>query len=136
MEGLECGADDYLIKPFFTEELLARIKALLRRTNKKTTDNTISIGDLTLHILHGEAIKGNEKIQLTAKEAALLSLLMHNVGQVITKERIMEKIWGYDSDANISNVDLYIYYLRKKLNIPNIKTIRGIGYSFEEDIDV
>ncbi|WIW70229.1 response regulator transcription factor [Anaerosinus gibii] len=136
VEGLECGADDYLIKPFFTEELLARIKALLRRTNKKTTDNTISIGDLTLHILHGEAIKGNEKIQLTAKEAALLSLLMHNVGQVITKERIMEKIWGYDSDANISNVDLYIYYLRKKLNIPNIKTIRGIGYSFEEDIDV
>lgn len=136
VEGLECGADDYLIKPFFTEELLARIKALLRRTNKKTADNTISIGDLTLHILHGEAIKGNEKIQLTAKEAALLSLLMHNVGQVITKERIMEKIWGYDSDANISNVDLYIYYLRKKLNIPNIKTIRGIGYSFEEDIDV
>lgn len=136
VEGLECGADDYLIKPFFTEELLARIKALLRRTNKKITDNTISIGDLTLHILHGEAIKGNEKIQLTAKEAALLSLLMHNVGQVITKERIMEKIWGYDSDANISNVDLYIYYLRKKLNIPNIKTIRGIGYSFEEDIDV
>ncbi|WP_455577377.1 response regulator transcription factor [Anaerosinus sp.] len=136
VEGLECGADDYLIKPFFTEELLARIKALLRRTNKKTTDNTISIGDLTLHILHGEAIKGNEKIQLTAKEAALLSLLMHNVGQVITKERIMEKIWGYDSDANISNVDLYIYYLRKKLNIPNIRTIRGIGYSFEEDTDV
>lgn len=136
VEGLECGADDYLIKPFFTEELLARIKALLRRTNKKTTDNTISIGDLTLHILHGEAIKGNEKIQLTAKEAALLSLLMHNVGQVITKERIMEKIWGYDSDANISNVDLYIYYLRKKLNIPNIKTIRGIGYSFEENTDV
>ncbi len=136
VEGLECGADDYLIKPFFTEELLARIKALLRRTNKKTTDNTISIGDLTLHILHGEAIKGNEKIQLTAKEAALLSLLMHNVGQVITKERITEKIWGYDSDANISNVDLYIYYLRKKLNIPNIKTIRGIGYSFEEDTDV
>lgn len=136
VEGLECGADDYLIKPFFTEELLARIKALLRRTNKKTTDNTISIGDLTLHILHGEAIKGNEKILLTAKEAALLSLLMHNVGQVITKERIMEKIWGYDSDANISNVDLYIYYLRKKLNIPNIKTIRGIGYSFEEDTDV
>ncbi len=136
VEGLECGADDYLIKPFFTEELLARIKALLRRTNKKTTDNTISIGDLTLHILHGEAIKGNEKILLTAKEAALLSLLMHNVGQVITKERIMEKIWGYDSDANISNVDLYIYYLRKKLNIPNIKTIRGIGYSFEENTDV
>lgn len=136
VDGLECGADDYLIKPFFTEELLARIKVLLRRTTKKPADNTISIGELTLYILHGEAMKGNEKIQLTAKEASLLSLLMHNVGQVITKERIMEKIWGYDSEANISNVDLYIYYLRKKLNIPNIKTIRGIGYSFEEDNNV
>ena len=136
VEGLNAGADDYLIKPFFTEELLARIKVLLRRTDKKASKDTISVGNLTLHILHGEAMKGTEKIQLTVKEAALLSLLMHNVGQVITKERIMEKIWGYDSEANISNVDLYIYYLRKKLNVTNIKTIRGIGYSYEENDDV
>lgn len=131
--GLEAGADDYLIKPFFTEELLARIKVLIRRRTKEAPD-VLNAAGLTLYPLHGEVSKGEEKIQLTAKEAALLALLMQNKGQVVTKERIMEKIWGYDSDAGISNVDLYIYYLRKKLNLSNIKTIRGIGYSFEEEI--
>ena len=132
--GLEAGADDYLIKPFFTEELLARIKVLTRRNEKKSTENIIESGGITLYPLHGEAlINGKTKIQLTVKETALLSLLMQNQGQVVTKERIMEKIWGYNSDAGIANVDLYIYYLRKKLNLTNIRTIRGIGYSFEEE---
>ncbi|SEJ20717.1 DNA-binding response regulator, OmpR family, contains REC and winged-helix (wHTH) domain [Propionispira arboris] len=132
--GLEAGADDYLIKPFFTEELLARIKVLTRRSEKKSTENIIESGGITLYPLHGEALlKGKTKIQLTVKETALLSLLMQNQGQVVTKERIMEKIWGYNSDAGIANVDLYIYYLRKKLNLTNIRTIRGIGYSFEEE---
>lgn len=132
--GLEAGADDYLIKPFFTEELLARIKVLTRRNEKKSTENIIESGGITLYPLHGEAlINGKTKIQLTVKETALLSLLMQNQGQVVTKERIMEKIWGYNSDAGIANVDLYIYYLRKKLNLSNIRTIRGIGYSFEEE---
>jgi len=132
--GLEAGADDYLIKPFFTEELLARIKVLTRRSEKKSTENIIESGGITLYPLHGEALlKGKPKIQLTVKETALLSLLMQNQGQVVTKERIMEKIWGYNSDAGIANVDLYIYYLRKKLNLTNIRTIRGIGYSFEEE---
>lgn len=132
--GLEAGADDYLIKPFFTEELLARIKALTRRRAKTLPTDVLLAAGLTLYPLHGEVMKGEEKIQLTAKEASLLALLMQNKGQVVTKERIMEKIWGYDSDAGISNVDLYIYYLRKKLNLSNIKTIRGVGYSFEEEI--
>jgi len=132
--GLEAGADDYLIKPFFTEELLARIKVLTRRNEKKSTENIIESGGITLYPLHGEAlVNGKTKIQLTVKETALLSLLMQNQGQVVTKERIMEKIWGYNSDAGIANVDLYIYYLRKKLNLSNIRTIRGIGYSFEEE---
>jgi len=132
--GLEAGADDYLIKPFFTEELLARIKVLTRRNEKKSTENIIESGGITLYPLHGEAlVNGKTKIQLTVKETALLSLLMQNQGQVVTKERIMEKIWGYNSDAGIANVDLYIYYLRKKLNLTNIRTIRGIGYSFEEE---
>ena len=132
--GLEAGADDYLIKPFFTEELLARIKVLTRRNEKKSTENIIESRGITLYPLHGEAlINGKTKIQLTVKETALLSLLMQNQGQVVTKERIMEKIWGYNSDAGIANVDLYIYYLRKKLNLNNIRTIRGIGYSFEEE---
>lgn len=132
--GLEAGADDYLIKPFFTEELLARIKALTRRRTKTAPADVLVAAGMTLYPLHGEVNKGKEKIQLTAKESALLALLMQNKGQVITKERIMEKIWGYDSDAGIANVDLYIYYLRKKLNLSNIKTIRGIGYSFEGEI--
>lgn len=131
--GLEAGADDYLIKPFFTEELIARIKVLTRRNASDAQDGIIKSGNITLYKLHGEVHKDDEKIQLTVKEAGLLTLLMENKGQVLTKERIMEKIWGYDSDAGIANVDLYIYYLRKKLNVANIKTIRGIGYSFTEE---
>ena len=133
VEGLEAGADDYLIKPFFTEELLARIKVLLRRRPKSAPQDAIEAGGLTLYPLHGEVIKDGQSVRLTAKEAALLALLMQNSGQVITKERIMEKIWGYDSDAAIANVDLYIYYLRKKLNLPHIRTIRGVGYTFREE---
>lgn len=132
--GLEAGADDYLIKPFFTDELIARINALTRRNSKKAPDGVIRAGEIVLYKLHGEAVKGDEKIQLTVKESALLALLMENQGQVVTKERIMEKIWGYDSDAGMANVDLYIYYLRKKLNLSNIKTIRGIGYCFEGNV--
>lgn len=133
VEGLEAGADDYLIKPFFTEELLARIKVLLRRRPKNAPQDAIEAGGLTLYPLHGEVLKDGQSVRLTAKEAALLALLMQNSGQVITKERIMEKIWGYDSDAAIANVDLYIYYLRKKLNLPHIRTIRGVGYTFREE---
>lgn len=131
--GLEAGADDYLIKPFFTEELIARIRVLTRRSEQESTENVLEGGRLKLYPLHGEVAKGTEKIQLTVKEAALLTLLMQNKGQVITKDRIMEKVWGYNTDSGVANVDLYIYYLRKKLDVKNIRTIRGIGYSFEED---
>lgn len=136
VEGLEAGADDYLIKPFFTEELIARIRVLTRRASQTAQPDQLKSGKLTLYPLHNTVFKNEEKISLTVKETALLALLMQNKNHVITKEGIMEKIWGYDSEAGIGNVDLYIYYLRKKLNIPNIKTIRGIGYSFEEDAHV
>lgn len=131
--GLEAGADDYLVKPFYTEELLARIKALTRRHVKKAPEGVICAAGIALYKMRGEAAIGEKKYQLTVKEAALLALLMENKGQVITKDRIMEKIWGYDSDASMANVDLYIYYLRKKLNLSNIKTIRGVGYTFESE---
>lgn len=134
VEGLEAGADDYLVKPFFADELLARIKVLTRRAGKPKSSGVVTGAGITLYALHGEAVVGDKKIQLTVKEAALLNLLMTNKGQVITKERIMEKIWGFNSDTNIANVDLYIYYLRKKLGSQYIKTIRGVGYCFTEEI--
>lgn len=130
VEGLDAGADDYLIKPFFTDELLARLRALTRRKGKDLVGDIISIDGLTLKPLLGEVTKGSDTIHLTVKESLLLELLMRNHGQVVPKERIMEKVWGYNVDTDIASVDLYIYYLRKKLQIPNIKTVRGVGYYF------
>jgi DNA-binding response OmpR family regulator len=132
VEGLDAGADDYLIKPFFKEELLARIRALTRRKAKTIVEETLSGAGLTLNPLRKEVIKGGEAIHLTLKESLLLELLMRNSGQVITKERIMEQVWGYNSDTALANVDLYIHYLRKKLNISMIKTVRGVGYFFQK----
>lgn len=132
VEGLDAGADDYLIKPFSTEELLARLRALARRKNKELINATISIPGMVFDPLRGEVSKENKIIQLSVKESLLLELLMCNQGQVITKERIFEKIWGYYSGADIANVDLYIHYIRKKLNTTAIKTVRGVGYFFEE----
>ena len=131
VEGLDAGADDYLVKPFFTEELLARIRALTRRKSKIIIEETLSASGLTLNPLRKEVIKDGEAIHLTLKESLLLELLMRNAGQVITKEHIMEQVWGYNSDTALANVDLYIYYLRKKLNMSVIKTVRGVGYFFQ-----
>ncbi len=127
---MAAGADDYLVKPFFTEELLARLRALTRRKGKDLVGDIISLDGLTLKPLLGEVTKDGETIHLTVKESLLLELLMRNHGQVVPKERIMEKVWGYNVDTDIASVDLYIYYLRKKLQIPNIKTVRGVGYYF------
>ncbi|MEN6412497.1 MAG: response regulator transcription factor [Veillonellales bacterium] len=134
--GLDAGADDYLVKPFFSDELLARVRALTRRKNKLLVDNTLSVAGLTLNPLRSEVIKDKQAIHLTLKESLLLELLMRNSEQVITKEQIMEKVWGYSTETALTNVDLYIFYLRKKLNIPNIKTIRGVGYFFQKKADV
>jgi two-component system copper resistance phosphate regulon response regulator CusR len=133
VEGLDAGADDYLVKPFSTEELLARLRALARRKNKELINATITVSGMVFDPLRGEVSKENKIIQLSVKESQLLELLMCNQGQVITKERIFEKIWGYYSGTDIANVDLYIHYLRKKLNTTAIKTVRGVGYFFEEN---
>lgn len=136
VEGLDAGADDYLVKPFFTSELLARLRALGRRRGKDIVNDVIAGAGLELNILKGEVVKNGEVIRLTPKETLLLELLMRNIGQVITKGLIMEKVWGYNSETEITNVDLYIHYLRKKLKIPNIKTVRGIGYFLQGEKDV
>jgi DNA-binding response OmpR family regulator len=134
--GLDAGADDYLVKPFSTEELLARIRALSRRKGKKLVDNTITVPGLSLDPLKGEVYKGNEVIQLTVKEALLLELLMRNHGQVVTKEVIFDRVWGYYSKTEFGNIDLYIHYLRKKLNTSHIRTVRGVGYLLKGEDDV
>jgi DNA-binding response OmpR family regulator len=132
VEGLDAGADDYLVKPFFTEELLARLRALLRRKDKALAGYTLCAAGLTLDPTRGEVTRDGAAIHLTVKETLLLELLMRNPGQVVPKERIMEKVWGYNADTGMANVDLYICYLRRKLPGEYIKTVRGVGYYFAE----
>ncbi|SMD09824.1 response regulator transcription factor [Sporomusa malonica] len=134
VEGLNAGADDYLTKPFFTDELIARLQTLVRRARKgKAPEIAIKAAGLILDPLRSQVVKGIETFHLTAKEASLLELLMRNCSQVVTKKQISDKIWGSHSKTAMANVDLYIHYLRKKLNIREIRTIRGVGYSLQGD---
>jgi DNA-binding response OmpR family regulator len=130
--GLEGGADDYLTKPFAMQELLARVKAQLRRGRGPDTGTQLQIGDLTLDLLRHEARRGGHVIQLTAKEFALLEFLMRHPGQVLTRTQIMDHVWRYDMDALSNVVDIYIHYLRSKVDqgFPRalITTVRGVGY--------
>lgn len=131
-EGLNAGADDYLIKPFFTVELLARLQALARRKNKDLTENVLVADDLVFNPLRAQVTKNSKVIQLTLKESQLFELLMRNYGLVVTKERIIQKVWGFNSEAEFTTVNLYIHYLRKKLKLSNLKTVRGIGYYLQK----
>lgn len=131
--GLDSGADDFLSQPFAMEEFLARLRALSRRGRKALVGNIIVAGGLTLDPLKCEVIQDNQVIRLSVKEASLLEILMRNLGRVITKELIFERVWGYESDIQFANIDLYIHYLRKKLNNCRIKTVRGVGYYLAEE---
>ena len=133
VEGLNAGADDYLVKPFFAEELLARLRALTRRNGKGLVGDAIEAAGLILDPSRSIVTKGAETFQLTVKESALLELLMVNFGQVVTRECIMAKVWGYNSDVDVASIDVYIHFLRKKMNMANIITIRGIGYCLREN---
>lgn len=131
-EGLNVGADDYLVKPFFTVELVARLHALTRRKSKDIVDHLLTLDDLIFDPQRGQVIKDGKTIHLTLKESQLLELLIRNQGQVVTKQRIIEKVWGYNSDAEESTINIYIHYLRKKINISNLKTVRGVGYYLQK----
>ena len=135
VKGLNTGADDYLIKPFAIEEFLARINALLRRKERPfTASSQLTVADLTLDLVRHEARRGERVIELTAKEFALLEFLMRHPGQVLTRTQIIDHVWRYDSDALSNVVDIYIHYLRDKIDQGSarklIKTVRGVGYSF------
>lgn len=132
--GLDSGADDYLTKPFATKELLARIRAMTRR-QAETTDSILAFQNITLNRSTFELSSEKTTFRLANKEFQMLEMLMANPGQVIPTERFMEKIWGYDSNAELNVVWVYISYLRKKLIALNaevqIKATRNLGYSLE-----
>ena len=138
VEGLDSGADDYLPKPFSMKELLARIRAMTRRQTD-TTDNVLAFGDIALnrstYQLTGP--ENPEGIRLAGKEYQMLEMLMSNPGQVISPDLFMDKIWGYDSEAEQNVVWVYVSYLRKKLTSigsqVKIRAARGLGYSLEKD---
>ena len=134
--GLNVGADDYLTKPFAMSELLARVNALLRRRDRvPDMSHVLQVGDLTLDLLRREARRGSRPIELTPKEFSLLEYLMRNQGIVLTRTQIIDHVWRYDLDAVSNVVDIYIHYLRDKIDRgaaqPLIKTVRGVGYKVE-----
>lgn len=140
VNGLDSGADDYLAKPFVTEELLARVRAAARRKGEITADGSISFGDIQLNQQRLKLYKTNNEVKLTLKEFQLLELLIARKNTISSKEYIIEKLWGFDSEAEHNHVEVYISFLRKKLTFINsnvsINTQRGLGYYLEENINV
>ncbi len=129
--GLDAGADDYIVKPFSLDELLARVRAHLRRTQEENPD-VLQFGDLSLNYATREVFRGDRSIELTAKEFDLLEYLLSHPRQVLTREQILERVWGYDFMGDSNIIEVYIRYLRLKLEAQKeprlIQTIRGVGY--------
>jgi two-component system, OmpR family, response regulator MprA len=138
VEGLESGADDYLVKPFAPAELLARVHALLRRPSVESKDETLAYADLTLDPLTRETRRGGRCFELTSKEYDLLYFLARHPRQVLTRDQILQEVWGYDFGGDDNILEVYIGYLRKKTEAGGeprlIQTVRGVGYVLREEI--
>jgi len=135
VEGLDAGADDYLVKPFAVEELRARVRALLRRTG--AADGALAFADVTLDPSTREAYRGERRLHLTRTEFNLLELFLRNPRQVLTRSQIYERVWGYDFGATSNALWVYIGYLRRKLEEEGeprlVQTVRGVGYALREE---
>lgn len=133
-EGLDAGADDYLTKPFSIDEVLARIRALLRRP-KQLQSNVLSAGSLSFDVTQRLAFFNETQLQLTAKESSLLEYLLRNQNRVVSKNQIIAHVWDFDADILPNTVEVYIKYLRNKIDhqydVKYIKTVRGVGYKLE-----
>lgn len=136
VKGLDAGADDYMVKPFAVAELLARVRALGRRGARAASGNgNLRAGDLVLDISKHSAIRNGQEIELTVKEFQLLELMLRHQGQVLTRAQILDHVWQYDRDFASNVVDIYVHYLRNKVDrgfkTQLIRTVRGVGYTLK-----
>jgi two-component system, OmpR family, response regulator MprA len=136
VQGLDAGADDYLVKPFAVDELLARIRALLRRGASDKRVPVLRFGDLRLDTATREAFRGERRIELSTKEYELLALFLHHPRRVLTREMIFDRVWNYDFGSQSNLIEVYVGYLRQKLERDGeprlIHTVRGAGYVLRE----
>lgn len=136
VDGLDAGADDYLVKPFAFEELMARIRVMLRKKSGQSS-NLLSVGDLTLDLGTHTVVRDGQPISLSSREFALLRYLVMNQGMILSRDQIEQHIWNYDYEGSSNMIDVYIRYLRKKIDDPFekklIHTVRGAGYVLRED---
>ena len=139
LKGLENGVDDYITKPFHMRELIARIKIVLKRNSNMSDDNILEYSDLKLYLSTGIMSSNGSEISINGKELDLLEILLSNRNQIVSKEVLINKIWGYDSNAEYNYVEVYASFLRKKLKLlkskVKIKAVRGMGYKVEEEDD-
>lgn len=135
VKGLDAGADDYMVKPFAVAELLARVRALGRRGARGNGRDQLRAGDLTLDVSRHSAVRGDREIELTVKEFQLLEMLLRHQGQVLSRTQILDHVWQYDRDFASNVVDIYIHYLRNKIDkgfkAQLIHTVRGVGYTLK-----